>query len=109
MARITRTIQRTQLIKKAAEEMDLGITIECVDCRTSRTFRVTNQLEAVVEEELRSFGIIIECEECGHMVDVAVGWYQHTPGDPRNSFRTVGRGPGFQQVIDPVGLKRPAE
>lgn len=69
-----KTYQKTSTTTPDSENRDVGMMIGCGNCPAIRIFKIDAALEAVINRQSEGFAIETECEECGHLIAVAIGW-----------------------------------
>ena len=72
MKEITR--QKLSVVSPKVQNQNMGLMIGCGNCPAIRIFKIDQNLEEI--QRRRSAGMIIEteCEKCGHLIAITIGW-----------------------------------
>ena len=82
-----KTHQKTSTAVPDSENRNVGIMIGCGNCAAIRVFKIDAALEEVMNRQSAGFVIETECEECGHLIAIAIGWINAQKS--RYSFRKM--------------------
>lgn len=101
-----KTYQKASTAAPDSENHDVGIMIGCGNCAAIRVFKIDAALEEVMDRQSAGFVIETECEECGHLIAIAIGWINARKS--RYSFRKMEL--SLTHVVsDESGLSRKTE
>lgn len=78
---------------------DLAITLFCIDCNTLRTFKITDNLNLVLNRELEGLKISSFCEKCKKEMAFSLFWTNLSTGFSYRTKQIEGL-----KVIDNSGL-----
>lgn len=100
-----RTYQRTSTIAPQGGNRNLGLMVACGNCPAARIFKIDAVFEALKNRETAGFIIETECEKCGHLIAVTIGWIDVEK--PGYSYRKMEFSPeeSVVTVSDENGLK----
>lgn len=87
MATKERTFQKTSQLRPQRQLKHLGLMVGCGNCPAFRVFKIDTVLELIKNRDAAGHLIETECEECGNMIAVAIGWIDAT--EPGYSYRKM--------------------
>ena len=72
------TRQKLSVALPKEHNKDIGLMIGCGNCPAIRVFKIGRHLKMIQNRESAGMIIETECEKCGHLIAVTIGWIDAT-------------------------------
>ena len=70
----SKNVQAFSLLKPKENEKEIFLHLLCVDCKTHKSFKITESLKNMLMRNSKEIAFSSKCEKCNKTIGVMIGW-----------------------------------